>query len=53
MGSVNGVWVVKVANASTDSFPFKVAPVKFDIRPGATKDITLSHTGPEDSESSA
>ncbi|KAG6445138.1 hypothetical protein O3G_MSEX003716 [Manduca sexta] len=47
-GTITGVWVVKIQSHSEDYFPFKVAPSKFEIRPGCTKDIQLSYLGPED-----
>ncbi|XP_052756926.1 uncharacterized protein LOC113516193 isoform X2 [Galleria mellonella] len=49
-GSIPGMWIVKFKSnmASNSNFPFKISPSKFDIRPGATKTINLSYTGPDD-----
>ncbi|KAJ8712374.1 hypothetical protein PYW07_005216 [Mythimna separata] len=48
-GSISGIWIVKFStNSPTDSFPFKVSPSKFEIRPGTSKTVTLVYTGPGD-----
>uniref|UniRef100_A0A2A4KAY7 Ig-like domain-containing protein n=1 Tax=Heliothis virescens TaxID=7102 RepID=A0A2A4KAY7_HELVI len=48
-GSISGIWIVKFkTNSPTDSFPFKIAPSKFEIRPGTAKTVTLLYTGPGD-----
>ncbi|CAH0589000.1 unnamed protein product [Chrysodeixis includens] len=49
-GSIPGIWIVKFkTNSPTDSFPFKIAPSKFEIRPGTSKPVSLVYTGPPDS----
>ncbi|XP_075980447.1 centrosome assembly protein spindle defective 2 isoform X2 [Anticarsia gemmatalis] len=53
-GSIPGIWIVKFkSNSANDSFPFKIAPSKFEIRPGATKTVNLLYTGPTDTLSDA
>ncbi|XP_026744221.1 uncharacterized protein LOC113505626 isoform X2 [Trichoplusia ni] len=49
-GSISGIWIVKFkTNSPTDSFPFKISPSKFEIRPGTSKPVSLMYTGPPDS----
>ncbi|PZC78867.1 hypothetical protein B5X24_HaOG217061 [Helicoverpa armigera] len=46
-GSISGIWIVKFkTNSPTDIFPFKIAPSKFEIRPGTAKTVSLMYTGP-------
>lgn len=48
-GSVSGIWIVKFkGNTPNDSFPFKIAPSKFEVRPGATKSVSMFYTGASD-----
>ncbi|XP_041982471.1 uncharacterized protein LOC121735642 isoform X2 [Aricia agestis] len=51
-GSIPGVWNIKFkgVTGSDGSFPFKVSAVCLDIRPGASKELSLMYTGPPDSQ---
>ncbi|XP_050549883.1 uncharacterized protein LOC118272067 isoform X1 [Spodoptera frugiperda] len=48
-GSISGIWIVKFkTNSTADSFPFKIAPTKFEIRPDSSKSVSLLYTGSGD-----
>ncbi|XP_022822683.1 uncharacterized protein LOC111353763 isoform X3 [Spodoptera litura] len=48
-GSISGIWIVKFkTNSVTDNFPFKIAPTKFEVRPGSSKSVSLLYTGSGD-----
>ncbi|KAL0821833.1 hypothetical protein ABMA28_005240 [Loxostege sticticalis] len=48
-GTVPGFWHVKIKSIPAQSFPFKITPTKFDLRPGNSKTVNLVYTGQEDS----